>query len=185
MPPQRRNNDWGFPRWRPYEGAGRTPEAQRLCDREGCAQPGICPAPKAPNKPDRWYFCEAHAAEYNKRWNYFDALTDEEAAEQEAREQQGARSYERAKHWAWGEGDGSRSRAELDALKLFQLPVDADETQVKAAHRRMAKANHPDLNPGDTDAAARFQAAQAAYEVLRNAAERRAGVRCYQRTRHK
>ena len=86
----------------------------------------------------------------------------------------GARAYERARHWAWGEGDGSRSRAELDALKLFDLPVDADEAQVKAAHRRMAKANHPDLNPGDTEAAARFQAAQAAYEVLRAAAERRA-----------
>jgi hypothetical protein len=173
MPRARRSTDWGFPRWRPYEGAGRTPEAQRPCDRAGCPNPGICPAPKAPNRPERWYFCEAHAAEYNRQWNYFDALSEEEARAQAEAEQRGSRAYERAKHWAWGEGDGSRSRAELDALRLFELPPDADEAQVKAAHRRMAKANHPDLNPGDSEAAQRFQAAQAAYEVLRAAAERR------------
>jgi DnaJ-class molecular chaperone len=39
----------------------------------------------------------------------------------------------------------------------------------------MAKENHPDLNPDNADAAGRFQAAQAAYEILKEAAERRAG----------
>lgn len=170
----RRSNDWGFPRWRDYGGAGKAPEAQRLCDRAGCGKPGNCPAPKAPNRPERWWFCEEHAAEYNKGWNYFDALTEEEAAAHEAEEQRGQRSYERARHWAWGEGDGSRSRAELDALKLFDLPPDADEAAIKAAHRRMAKENHPDLHPGDEEASKRFQASQAAYEILKAAAERRA-----------
>jgi hypothetical protein len=174
MPRQRRSSDWGFPRWRPYEGAGRTPEAQRLCDRHGCMLPGLCPAPKAPNSPERWYFCEAHAAEYNKGWNYFDALSEEEAAAQEAEEQRGARAYERARHWHWGSGDGSRTRAELDALRLFDLPPDADETAIKSAHRKMAKENHPDLNPNNAEASQRFQAAQAAYEILKSAAEQRA-----------
>jgi hypothetical protein len=174
MPRQRRSSDWGFPRWRPYEGGGGAPEAMRLCDHEGCREPGTCPAPKAANRPERWYFCESHAADYNRRWNYFEALTEEEARAEEARASHGSRGYERARHWDWGEGDGSRSRAELDALRLFDLPPDADEVQVKAAHRRMAKANHPDLNPGDVEAARRFHAAQAAYEVLRAAAERRA-----------
>ena len=173
MTRQRRSSDWGFPRWRAYEGAGKAPETQRLCDRAGCTNPGNCPAPKAPNRPERWYFCEAHAAEYNKGWNYFEALTEEEAAAHEA-EQTGERSYERARHWAWGEGDGSRSRAELDALRLYDLAPDADEAAIKAAHRRMAKENHPDLNPGDEEASKRFQAAQAAYEILKAAAERRA-----------
>ena len=45
------------------------------CDRHGCDEPGDRPAPKAPNKPDRWYFCERHAAEYNRNWNYFEGLT--------------------------------------------------------------------------------------------------------------
>lgn len=168
-----RSNDWGFPRWRAYEGAGRAPAGQRGCDREGCERPGTCPAPKAANRPEKWWFCAAHAAEYNARWNYFEALDAGEAAAQEATEQRTARGYRHARHWDWGEGDGSRSRAELDALRLFDLPPDADEASVKSAHRRMAKANHPDLNPGDADAAQRFQAAQAAYDVLRRAAEAR------------
>lgn len=170
----RRSNDWGFPRWRAYSATDRAPEAQRPCDREGCDKPGLCPAPKAPNKPDRWWFCTEHAAEYNRGWNYFDALSAEDAAREQAAEEGRARGYQRAKHWAWGEGDGSRSRAELDALKLFDLPPDASESDVKAAHRRMAKENHPDLNPGNAEADQRFRAAQAAYEVLKAAASRRA-----------
>jgi hypothetical protein len=174
MPRQRRSNDWGFPRWRAYGAASGAPEAQRRCDRAGCDQPGTCPAPKAPNRPERWWFCEAHAAEYNRQWDYFAALSAAEAAAEAARESSHTGSYQRARHWDWGEGDGSRSRAELDALRLFDLPPDADEADIKAAHRRMAKANHPDVNPGDTEAASRFQAAQAAYEVLTRAAAARA-----------
>jgi DnaJ-class molecular chaperone len=37
----------------------------------------------------------------------------------------------------------------------------------------MAKANHPDVRPGDKDAATRFQGVQAAYEVLRAAEDAR------------
>lgn len=170
----RRSNDWGFPRWRPYDSGRSTPESQRLCDRHGCTQPGKFPAPKAPNHPERWYFCQEHAAEYNRNWNYFDALSKEEAAAQQAREEGDARGYARAEHWNWGEGDGSRSRAELDALRVFSLPPDASENDIKTAYRQMAKANHPDLNPDDNDAKKRFHAAQAAYEILRRANEWRA-----------
>lgn len=170
-----RNYDWGFPRWRPY-GSERAAAEVRLCDRDGCTNVGDKPAPKSPNSPERWWFCEAHAAEYNKQWDYFQGLTAEEA---EAREQAaaGERRYRRAEHWAWGEGDGTRSRAELDALKALDLESDADDTAIKAAHRRLVKLHHPDRNAGDADAAAKFQAVQAAYEVLNRAAERRAAAR--------
>jgi curved DNA-binding protein CbpA len=155
-----RNYDWGFPRWRAY-GGERGAAQVRLCDREGCGQVGDRPAPKSPNSPDRWWFCEAHAAEYNKGWNYFEGLSAEEAAAREAGDS-GQRAYRRAKHWNWGEGDGTRSRAELDALKALELDSDATEADVKAAHRRLAKKHHPD-NGGDVAA---FQAVQAAYEIL-------------------
>lgn len=176
MSQARRTNDWGFPRWRSYDASGRTPEAARLCDRVGCDRPGLCPAPKAPNRPERWWFCEPHAAEYNRGWNYFDQLTDEEAAAEEARERSEQGQYGQAQHWGWGEGDGSRTRAELDALQLFDLPPDADDQDIKASYRRMAKEYHPDRNPGNVEAAECFRAVQAAYEVLRAAANRRAEV---------
>src|SRR5215207_454145 len=170
-----RTDDWGFPRWRAY-GSDRQATRVRPCDREGCEGHGDRPAPKAPNSPERWWFCEQHAAEYNKGWDYFAGLSAEEAAAR-ANAEKGERRYEKAHHWAWGgEGDGTRSRTELDALKALELDDDADEAAVKAAYRRLAKAYHPDRNPGDPEALLRFQAIQAAYEVLRRAAERAAGI---------
>ena len=169
-----RSYDWGFPRWREY-GSERGATQVRMCDREGCDQPGNCPAPKSPNSPERWYFCPAHAAEYNKNWDYFQGLSDEEAAARAADEARGAAGYRHSSHYAWsGPGDGTRSRDEMRALGVLELESDASFEEVKAAHRRLAKANHPDLKPGDKDAAERFRAVQAAYDVLRKAEERRA-----------
>ena len=81
MAKQKRSDDWGFPRWRSYGDKGRGAARLRLCDREGCSEIGDRPAPKAPNSRERWLFCEAHAAEYNRNWNYFAGLTPEEAAD--------------------------------------------------------------------------------------------------------
>ena len=176
MARQTRSNDWGFPRWRAY-GADREATQVRMCDRHGCDRPGDRPAPKSPNSPERWYFCEAHAAEYNKNWNYFEGLSAEDAAAREAGERRDAGGFRQANHYGWGgPGDGSRSRDEMRALDLLELDTDAAFGDIKAAYRRLAKANHPDINPGDAEAAARFQAVQAAYDVLRKAEERRGPV---------
>ena len=168
-----RSNDWGFPRWRGYE-EGREAVTVRLCDRHGCEEPGNCPAPKSPNNPDRWYFCATHAGEYNRGYNYFEGLSAEEAAEREASERRTADGYTNAKHYAWGgPGDGTRSRDEMRALDMLGLESDAGFDEVKAAWRRLAKENHPDVKPGDADAAIKFQAVQAAYEVLKAGEEQR------------
>ena len=148
----------------------------RLCDRVGCTQPGDRPAPKAPNSPERWYFCEAHAAEYNKNWNYFAGLSPEEAARRAAEEESGASAFRKSAHWGWGgPGDGNRSRDEMRALDALDLESDADFKAVKAAHRRLVKETHPDANPGDDEAAKRFKQVQAAYDVLKKAEERKNG----------
>lgn len=165
--------DWGFPRWRGYGSASETVKV-RLCDRHGCTEPGDRPAPKSPNSPERWYFCLAHAAEYNSRWDYFEGLSAEDAAAREANERRDASGYQEAKHYGWGgSGDGSRSRDEMRALDVLDCEPDADFETIKAAWRLLAKANHPDVKPGDTEAATRFTAIQTAYEVLRAAEERR------------
>lgn len=169
----RRSLDWGFPRWRSY-GASREATTVRLCDRHGCEEPGDCPAPKAPNSPDRWYFCQRHAAEYNSKWDYFEGL---DKAEKEARakaERSESAGYAEAQHYGWmGSGDGSRSADEMRALDLLGLESDADFPAVKKAYRNRAKEVHPDVKPGDAEAARQFQALQVAYEVLRQAEERR------------
>jgi hypothetical protein len=170
-----RSNDWGFPRWRGY-GSERGAARVRLCDREGCESPGDRRAPKSPNSPENWWFCLDHAAEYNRNWDYFEGLSAEEKAKREADERRSSAGYAEASHYGWGgPGDGSRSRDELRALGVLGLEGDATFDEAKAAWRRLAKANHPDVRPGDASAAERFQAVQAAYEVLRRAEERRQG----------
>jgi hypothetical protein len=168
-----RTNDWGFPRWRGY-GSSREAAQVRLCDRHGCSDIGNCPAPKSPNSPERWYFCQRHAAEYNAGWDYFAGLSAEEAAAREAKETQESEGYHESAHYGWGgSGDGSRSRDEMRALELLGLESDADFDAIKKAWRAKAKEVHPDVRPGDAEAAKAFQALQLAYEVLRAAEERR------------
>lgn len=169
----RRSPDWGFPRWRGY-GSAREAVQVRLCDRHGCTDPGDCPAPKSPNNPDRWYFCQKHAAEYNSGWDYFAGLDAEEAAEREAKERADNGEYRESAHHSWaGSGDGTRSGDELRALEALELDPDADFDAIRKAWRTKAKAVHPDVRPNDPEAAKAFQTYQLAYEVLRAAEERR------------
>ena len=169
-----RSDDWGFPRWRPYGAKGRAAVRVRLCDREGCGEAGDRPAPKSPNSPERWMFCQTHAGEYNKGWDYFAGLTAEEAARRAADEEAGASAYRKSAHYQWaGPGDGGHSRDEMRAYDVLEIDVDADAAAIKAAYRGLAKQYHPDVNRDDLEAAKRFQQVQAAYDVLRKAAERR------------
>ena len=173
MARSRRSIDWGFPRWRGYE-EGREAATVRLCDRVGCDEAGDCPAPKSPNSPERWYFCQKHAGEYNRGWDYFAGLDEEEAKERAASEQRQNSGYRESAHYGWaGPGDGTRSRDEMHALEALDLEPDADFAAVKKAYRNRAKEVHPDVKPGDAEAAAEFQKLQVAYEVLRQAEDMR------------
>lgn len=168
-----RSADWGFPRWRGYGGARETTQV-RICDRHGCDEPGNCPAPKSPNSRERWYFCQPHAAEYNRRWDYFEGLDKEEAAARASAEQRDNAGYAEASHYGWaGSGDGSRTADEMRALEVLGLEADADFEAIRKAWRAKAKEVHPDVRPGDDEAANAFQAVSLAYEVLRQAEERR------------
>jgi DnaJ-class molecular chaperone len=119
-------------------------------------------------------FCEPHAAEYNRQWNYFEGLSKEEAAEREARERADFSGYREAAHYGWvGSGDGSRSPDEMRALEILGLDPDSTLDDAKKAWRALAKDNHPDVKGDDPEAAKMFQAGQAAFDVLKSAEEMR------------
>lgn len=59
-----------------------------------------------------------------------------------------------------------------DYYEVLGVPRDADEDQIKKAFRRRARELHPDVNPDDPAAEARFKEAAEAYEVLSNAETR-------------
>jgi curved DNA-binding protein CbpA len=103
---------------------------------------------------------------------------DKDAAKRAAEEEAGASAFRQSAHYQWaGPGDGTRSRDEMRALDTLELKPDADFPTIRKAYRQLAKEHHPDLKQGDEEAAKRFQAIQAAYEVLKSAEERRTGAK--------
>jgi hypothetical protein len=53
-----------------------------------------------------------------------------------------------------------------DAYRILGLSASASRDEVKSAYRRLALATHPDRNPDDAEAAAKFCEVQAAYERI-------------------
>lgn len=49
---------------------------------------------------------------------------------------------------------------------ILGIKRDASEKEIKQAYRRLARKHHPDVNPGDKSAEARFKEINEAYEVL-------------------
>jgi len=53
-----------------------------------------------------------------------------------------------------------------DYYSILGIKRDAKEADIKKAYRRLARKNHPDINPGDKLAEDRFKRIQEAYDVL-------------------
>jgi molecular chaperone DnaJ len=53
-----------------------------------------------------------------------------------------------------------------DLYKILGITKDADGTQIKKAYRKMAMKYHPDKNPDDAEADAKFKDVAEAYEIL-------------------
>ena len=53
-----------------------------------------------------------------------------------------------------------------DYYSILGVKRDAAEKDIKKAYRRLARKYHPDLNPGDKSAEAKFKEMNSAYEVL-------------------
>ena len=59
-----------------------------------------------------------------------------------------------------------------DYYEVLGVSRNATEEELKKAYRQTAKKYHPDLNPGDADAEAKFNEANEAYAVLSDADKR-------------
>ncbi len=61
-----------------------------------------------------------------------------------------------------------------DYYEVLCVEKTASEVEIKKAYRRLAMKHHPDRNPDDTEAEAKFKEAKEAYEVLSDAQKRAA-----------
>lgn len=60
-----------------------------------------------------------------------------------------------------------------DYYKILGVSKSADEGEIKKTFRRLARKYHPDMNPGDKTAEAKFKEVSEAYEVLSDADKRK------------
>jgi hypothetical protein len=170
-------------------------QGERPCDHVGCNAPGRHPAPKARDRAgDFWYFCEAHAGEYNRRWNYFEGMGSGEFEDFAKASEYGHRPT-----WSFGAGRNDReasvrkamaggrgtgfgafrepqgrskprrhlSRLEQMALGALNLDEGADGAAIRARYAELIKRYHPDSNGGDRSCEALLEKTVRAYQVLK------------------
>jgi len=67
----------------------------------------------------------------------------------------------------------SQDWIEKDFYKILGVTKGVSDADLKKAYRKLAKANHPDLHPGDHAAESRFKDISEAYDVLSDVTERK------------
>ncbi|MEM7652322.1 MAG: J domain-containing protein [Pseudomonadota bacterium] len=170
----------------------------RRCDAEGCNEPGEYRAPKSRSDLTQfYYFCLDHVREYNRAWNYFEGMSDDEIEDSIREDTTWQRptwplgnaksaAFARASHYGPKDGfgvfrDGTPEddfRAaeqekrlkpeERRALRTLDLPLPVDIETVKTRYKELAKQLHPDVNGGDPAAEEKLKLVNQAYTVLKN-----------------
>ncbi|WP_411837630.1 DnaJ domain-containing protein [Paracoccus sp. ME4] len=149
----------------------------RICEREGCDEPGQYRAPKNPrNLDDYFWFCKEHVREYNANWNYFQGQSEEEfqqfidnATVWERPTKPFGRAASEDK-WArhgvsdpleilGANGTAPESRAQSSARKLppterraldiLEAKDSWTRAEIRKQYKSLVKDLHPDMNGGD------------------------------------
>ena len=165
------------------------------CEHKGCDLAGEFKSPK--HGGGHRLFCKRHAAEYNKKWNFFDGMSEDEVKDFNAAARHGHKQT-----WKVGTGpvagksgsarfnpqnwkgremfeDGmssstraaqrGRTRLETRALNELDLPKDATPADVRARYAEYVRRFHPDSNAGDRSSEEKLARVIRAWKMLKEA----------------
>ena len=142
---------------------------ERPCDHPGCRLAAATRAPKSRKMLDEHYwFCTAHAGEYNRNWDFFAGMTEGEMRAFQAHSHTGDRptwSFEASRRSR--EAAAARAGAERnfnDPLGLFAAA--RRRAEQAAVERRLGKLERNALADLDLDATAEGPAIRARYIEL-------------------
>jgi len=172
---------------------------ERACDHQGCRAAAAIRAPKSRDLlSDHYWFCQPHAAQYNRGWNFFAGMSEGEIRARMADElvtggrptwsfNGGARNREAAGHrglfrdpfgiFGAGKAPGDdqaaydRRLGKLERVALADLDLDASAMgpAIRVRYIELVKRCHPDANGGDRSAEHKLQRVIKAYKTLRKA----------------
>ena len=172
---------------------------ERACDHQGCMAPAETRAPKGRDLPDHYWFCQAHAAEYNRNWNFFAGMSEDEIQARVTEDvvtggrptwsfKSGARNREAAatrgafrdplglfggaktaEEAARAVWDRRLGKLERIALADLDLEPGVDGPAIRVRYLELVKRCHPDANGGDRSAENKLQRVIKAYKTLQKA----------------
>jgi len=145
---------------------------EKRCDHPDCRLAGSAKAPKSRDMPnDHYWFCQRHAAEYNKNWNFYAGMSEAQIrAEQESERMTGGRPT-----WSFKADANSREAAAMaardarhfaDPFGVFRAQQRRAEAERSAAERRLGKLERQALADLDLEATADSAAIKARYKEL-------------------
>ena len=174
-------------------------DGERACDHQGCLSPAATRAPKSRDLPDHYWFCQAHAAEYNRNWNFFAGMSEDEIRARVVDDvstggrptwsfRSGARNREAAATrgafqdplGVFGTGQSAEASAravwdrrlgKLERIALADLDLEpgVEGPAIRLRYLELVKRCHPDANGGDRSAETKLQRVIKAYKTLQKA----------------
>ena len=182
----------------PEEDVNALKPGERPCDHESCRRPASTRAPRSRDMlGEHYWFCMAHAAEYNRTWNFFAGMTEAEVRDRitddlttggrptwsfkagaRNREAASTRGVFRDPFGIFGTAKANEERAAYDrrlgkleraALADLDLDATAMGPAIRARYTELVKRCHPDANGGDRSAEHKLQRVIKAFKTLRKA----------------
>jgi len=84
----------------------------KVCEAEDCKEPGDCRTAKSPKEPRNYlWFCQTHAREHNRQWNFFEGMSPEEA--KKARD---SNIYGDRPTWGWAKNERAQAAAQAKGV---------------------------------------------------------------------
>jgi len=149
----------------------------RICDKEGCNEPGKYRAPKSPDSTDDFFwFCKEHVREYNLKWNAFEAAGDSGLQDQMDKDRVWERETkpfkQSAEERAWARlgiddahqvlggnatqnpgksitGTRKLPPTERRAIEILEAKDHWTKAEIRKSYKALIKVLHPDMNGGD------------------------------------
>ena len=155
-------------RVKPAADKKKAAEAVPQCDWPDCPRPGPHKAPMGRGHEGKFYnYCTAHVQEYNKSYNYFQGMKDDEMQEFQRNARLGERPTWKLGQNATPNASNVRRRG-AQALQPLGLDDTATPDQVKSQYKTLVKRLHPDANNGSRANEDTLKAVIQAYDHLRS-----------------